>query len=141
MKIDFAVACDYAIVDQYGKLSVLGVFQHIWVAKFPAVHPRLYLVIRMRGTRTEVGKHPVSIRLRNEEGTDVLSGQGTVNFSEPPAGILEIEAGAVLVFDVPFAKPGRYYFEITVDDDVQTEVPITVAERPSAHKSETAKLP
>jgi hypothetical protein len=141
MKIDFAVACDYAIVDQYGKLSVLGVFQHIWVAKFPAVHPRLHLVLRLKGSRTEVGNHPVSIRLRDEDGNDVLSGRGTVVFAEPPAGVLEVEAGAVLVFDVPFEKPGRYCFEITVDEDVRADVPITVAPRPSSRAPEGVESP
>ena len=53
MNVDFAVVCDYAIVDQYGKLSVLGIFQHIWVPQLPAVHPRLHLVIRLKGKRTE----------------------------------------------------------------------------------------
>ena len=138
MNIDFAVACDYAIVDQFGKLSVLGIFQHIWVTSFPAVHRRLYLVIRLKGSRTEVGEHPVSIRLRDEGGEDVLTGHGKVDFSEPPAGILEIEAGTVLVFDVPFAKAGRYRFEVTVDGTVQTEVPITVARRPNSPDPEVA---
>lgn len=136
MNIEFAVACDYAIVDQYGKLSVLGIFQHIWVGQFPAVHRRLYLVIRLKGARTEVGEHPVRIHLRDEAGNDVLSGHGKVDFSEPPAGVLEIEAGAVLVFDVPFEGPGRYHFEIAVDEDVKTEVPITVAQRPSSREPE-----
>ena len=26
MKIDFAVVCDYAVIDQYGKLSVMASF-------------------------------------------------------------------------------------------------------------------
>ena len=40
MKIDLATVCDYAVIDQFGKVSILGIFSHIWVAKFPAVHPR-----------------------------------------------------------------------------------------------------
>ena len=130
MKIDFAVACDYAVVDQYGKLSVLGIFQHIWVAQFPAVHPRLHLVLRLKGRRTEIGEHRVRIRLHDEDESEIMRGDGTVTFSEPPAGVVEIEAGCVLVFDVPFQKPGRYTFEITVDDEVKSEVPITVAQGP-----------
>jgi hypothetical protein len=128
MKLDFAVVCDYAVVDQYGKLSVLGIFQHIWVAQFPAVHPRLHLVLRIKGKRTEVGQHDVRIRLTDGEGTEVLSGTGTVTLAEPPAGVIEVEAGAVLVFDVPFAKAGRYAFEIMIDGEVQTSVPLTVAQ-------------
>lgn len=132
MKIDFAVACDYAVIDQYGKLSVLGMFSHIWVAKFPAVHPRLHLVIRLKGRRTEVAKHKVRIRLLDEDDHEIIAGDGTVNFSEPPAGVLEIEAGCVLVFDVPFQEPGKYRFEISVDDGIRTEVPITVALGPNS---------
>jgi hypothetical protein len=128
MKLDFAVACDYAIVDQYGKLSVMGIFQHIWVAQFPAVHPRLHLVLRLKGKRTEVGQHDVRIRLADADGAEVLSGSGTVTLAEPPAGVTEIEAGAILVFDVPFTRAGRYTFEITVDGDVQVAVPLTVAQ-------------
>lgn len=130
MKVDFAVVCDYALIDQYGKLSVLGIFQHIWVQQFPALHPRLHLVLRVKGRRTEVGTHTVRIRLADEQDNDVLNGDGTVTFAEPPAGVLEIEAGAVLMFDVPFQHPGRYEFAITVDNELQCTVPISVAQTP-----------
>ena len=131
MKIDFAVVSDYALVDQYGKLSVMGIFQHIWVPQFPALHPRLHLVLRVKGRRTEIGEHRVRIRFLGEGGNQILSGDGTVNFAEPPAGVTEIEAGAVLVFDVPFERPGRYQFAIVVDDDIETVVPITVGQTPT----------
>jgi hypothetical protein len=106
----------------------MGIFQHIWVPQFPALHPRLHLVLRLKGRRTEIGEHQVRIRFTGEGGNQILSGDGTVNFAEPPAGVTEIEAGAVLVFDVPFERPGRYQFEITVDDEVETVVPITVGQ-------------
>jgi hypothetical protein len=128
MKVDFAVVCDYALVDQYGKLSVLGIFQHIWVAQFPTVHPRLHLVVRLKGKRTEVGRHQLLIRLVDDGGNEVLRGDGTVTFNEPPAGVLEMEAGTVLAFDVPFAREGRYQFEISVDGQVGTVVPISVSQ-------------
>lgn len=131
MKLDFAVVCDYAIVDQYGKLSVLGIFQHIWVAQFPAVHPRLHLVLRLKGKRTEVGEHGVRIQLHDDNGTEILSGNGSVTLAEPPAGVTEVEAGAVLVFDVPFTHAGRYAFDITLDGELQASVSLTVAQSPS----------
>jgi hypothetical protein len=131
MKIDFALVCDYALIDQYGKLSVLGIFQHIWVAQFPTVHPRLHLVVRLKGKRTEVGQHHILIRLQDEENVQILNGEGTVTFNEPPAGVTEIEAGTVLAFDIPFRKPGRYQFEISIDGQVETTVPITVSQAPA----------
>ena len=59
MHLDFAVVADYALVDQSGKMSVLGIFQHIWVQQFPAMHPRLHLVLRLKGKRTEIGERRV----------------------------------------------------------------------------------
>jgi len=128
--LDFAVVADYALVDQSGKMSVLGIFQHIWVQQFPAMHPRLHLVLRLKGKRTEIGEHAVQIRLVDDAETELLGGSGTVNFAEPPAGVTEIEAAAVLVFDVPFPHAGQYRFEITVDGERKSTVPITVSQLP-----------
>jgi hypothetical protein len=128
MTVDFAVACDYALIDQHGKLSVLGIFQHIWAVRFPTVHPRTHLVVRLRGKRTEVGEHRLAIRLLDEQDAEVLNGDGTVTFNEPPAGVTELEAGAVLAFDVPFRAPGHYRFEIAVNGEVQAVVPITISQ-------------
>ena len=127
MKIDLAVICDYALIDQLGKLSILGIFQHLWIPRFPAVHPRVHLVLRLKGKRTELGDHTVTIRFVDDDGAEILSGDGTVTFNEPPAGITEIEAGTVLMFDLPLQHPGRYEFRIQVDDEVTTTVPLTVA--------------
>lgn len=131
MIVSLAVACDYALIDQHGKLSVLGIFERIWVADFPAVHPRLHLVLRLKGRRTEIGEHPIVIRLVDDGGREVLRGDGSVQIGEPPAGVLEVEAGAVLSFDVPLERPGTYTFEIAVDGSLEATVPITVSKIPA----------
>ena len=128
MHLDFAVVADYALVDQAGKMSVLGIFQHIWVQQFPATHPRLHLVLRIKGKRTEIGDHGVRIRLLDEHDAEILGGAGNVTFAEPPAGVTDIEAAAILVFDVPFPHPGPYRFEITLDGALAGTVPLTVSE-------------
>ena len=130
MRLDFAVVSDYALIDRTGKLSVLGIFQHIWVQQFPAIHPRLHLVLRLKGKRTEIGEHRVLIRLADEAGNEVLGGSGSVTFAEPPAGVTDIEAPAILAFDVPFAHPGLYRFEISLDGERAAEVPLTVSLMP-----------
>src|SRR5437762_2913016 len=47
-------------------------------------------------------------------------------------GVSEIEAGAILVFDVPFPHPGPYRFVITIDGETQASVPVTVSQVPQA---------
>lgn len=126
MHVDFAVLADYALIDQQGKLSVLGIFQHVWVASFPAVHPRTHLVLRVRGRRTEIGEHRIRIRFVDDRNEELMGGEGTVQFGEPPAGVTEVEAGAVLVFDVPLPRPGSYGFEIMLSDST-LRVPLSAA--------------
>lgn len=124
MQIDFAVLADYALIDQQGKLSVIGIFQHVWVAQFPAAHPRTHLVLRVKGRRTEIGEHPMRIRFVDDQGQELMGGDGTVQFGEPAAGVTDVEAGAVLVFDVPLPRPGAYAFEITLGGSV-VRVPLS----------------
>ncbi|HET9151477.1 MAG TPA: hypothetical protein VFN83_07135 [Gemmatimonadales bacterium] len=127
LQVDFAVIADYALIDQAGKLSVLGIFQHVWVQQFPAVHPRTHLVLRVRGRRTEIGVHTLRIRFLDDRGEELLGGDGSVQFGEPPAGVVDVEAGAVLVFDVPLPRPGPYRFEITLDGTDVTTVALTAS--------------
>ena len=125
LHLDFAVIADYALIDQHGKLSVLGIFEHVWMSQFPAVYPRTHLVLRVRGRRTEIGLHSIRIRFVDDAGNELLGGDGTVQFGEPPAGITDVQAGAVLVFDIPLPRPGKYAFEIALDGQPATQVTLT----------------
>ena len=120
---------------------MLGIFQHIWVPGFPAVHPRLHLVLRLRGRRTEIGEHRIQIRFVDDEGKELIGGEGTVHFGEPPAGVVDIEASAVLVFDIPLPRAGPYAFELRLDDGQQVRVPVTAAALPAAGPSSNPQHP
>ena len=130
MQVDFAVLADYALIDQHGKLSVLGIFQHVWVSAFPAVHPRTHLVLRVRGRRSEVGDHPIRIRFIDDQGNELIGGEGMVHFGAAPPGVTELEAGAVLVFDVPLPRAGSYAFEISLDGGASEQVHLSVSQVP-----------
>lgn len=110
---------------------MLGIFQHVWASSFPSVHPRTHLVLRVRGRRTEIGVHTIRIRFLDEAGTELLGGEGTVQFGEPPAGIVDVEAIAVLVFDIPLPRAGHYAFEIALDRDEATRVPLSASPTPA----------
>ena len=131
MNVVLAVVCDHALIDQAGKLSVIGIFERIWVERFPAVHPRLHLVLRLKGRRTEIGDHSCEIVLHDPDGREVLRGDGYVQIGEPPAGVTEVEAGAVLAFDVPLERAGTYTFDIAIDGEHQAGVPIAVSQMPA----------
>lgn len=62
-----------------------------------------------------------------------MGGEGTVQFGEPVAGVTELEAGAVLVFDIPLPRPGQYAFEISLDGTPGARVPLTAAQVEKGH--------
>lgn len=105
----------------------MGMFQHVWVQAFPATHHRTHLVLRVKGRRTEIGTHSIRIRFLDDQGAQLIGGDGTVQFGEPPAGVVDVEAGAVLVFDVPLPRAGEYAFEISLDGGETTRVPLTAS--------------
>ena len=110
---------------------MLGIFRHVWVGGFPAVHPRTQLVMRLRAQRNEIGVHALRIRFLDDKDTELLGGEGTVQFGEPPAGITDVEAAAVLAFDVPLPRPGQYRFAISIDGEPAVDVPLSASQAPT----------
>ena len=58
-------------------------------------------------------------------------GEGTVQFGEPPAGVMDVEAAAVLAFDVPLPRPGQYRFALSIDGDPAADVPLSASAAPA----------
>ena len=130
MQVVLAALADYALIDQAGRLSVVGIFSHVWVRRVPAVHPRTHLVVRLVGKRTEIGEHKLRIRFLDPRGQETLGGEGTFTVGEPPAGVTDVEAGVILSYDLPLPVAGRYTMELTLDGNVVTTLPLSVAEMP-----------
>jgi hypothetical protein len=131
MQIVLASLADYALVDQQGRLSVIGIFSQVWVSQFPAEHRRTHLVIRVIGRRTEIGEHRIRIRFLDPDGRELLGGEGTFRFGEPPAGVTFVEAAVILAYDLSLPRAGRYDVELTLDADGSTHLPLTAAQIPA----------
>jgi hypothetical protein len=89
-------------------------------------------VLRVRGRRTEIGEHTIGIRFVDDRSATLLEGEGTVHFGEPAAGVVDVEAAAVLVFDLPLPRAGSYAFEIQLDRSSVHRVPLSASDLPRA---------
>lgn len=98
------------------------------VGQFPGVHPRAHLVVHVRGRRTEVGQHQVTVRLVDPNGDSLFEQNGMMEVNEPPAGVMDLDAPLVLVFDVPLSVPGEYAFVVLLDGDEAARVPFLASE-------------
>jgi len=132
MNVTFALFADAANLSQEGKLNILGVFDAVQVAAVPAVHPRAHLVVRLKGTRADVGTHTISLRWRNPRGTELWSSTGELNVGPPPAGVTEMDMPLIAAIDLPLDSTGAYAMSIALDDTPRAEVTLQVRTGPTA---------
>ena len=115
MQVAFALFADAANLSQEGKLNVLGVFDAVHVAQFPALHPRATLVVRLKGTPADVGTHPMGLRWVNSRGTELWSSTAELSVSAPPGGTVEMDMPVIVQIDLPLDGPGDYAMHIELD--------------------------
>jgi hypothetical protein len=127
MEIDLALISDAATVDAAGKLNILGVFDRISTRGFPAQHPHISLVLRIAASINEGGDHTVEIVLKDPDGREVVPPMsGKIKIGPGPAAV----GGRVRIPQVVnlehlvFPKEGRYSFDISIDGEHQTSVPL-----------------
>lgn len=126
MQVAFALFADAANLSQEGKLNVLGVFDALQVGSIPAVHPRAHLVVHLKGTPTDVGRHTVTLRWINPQGSELWTSTGELNVGQPPSGVTEMDLPLIAQIDLPIDAAGGYRMTISLDDRQNTEVPVQV---------------
>lgn len=126
MRLSFALFADAANLSQEGKLNILGVFDAVQVGGFPAVHPRAHLVVRVKGSRTDVGSHTVALHWLNPQGTELWSSSGELSIAPPPPGVTELDVPIIAAIDLPLDGPGTYTMSITLGSTPHAEVKLHV---------------
>ena len=127
MEIDWALLADAATIDGSGKLNILGIFDRIGVAKFPAQHGRVTLVLRFSAGTSEIGSHEVHIRMSDPDGVEVLSLNGEIQLAGGPSVRDGIRVPHILNLDgLVFTGPGMYNFDVKVDGEHHVSLPLSV---------------
>ena len=130
MHISFALFADAANLSQEGKLNIMGVFDAVQVAQLPAVHPRAHLVVRLKGTRTDVGAHSVTLRWINPQGSELWSTTGELNVTAPPSNVTEMDLPLIAALDLPLDQVGAYTMSIALDGQATSELRLQVRSGP-----------
>lgn len=129
MDVHFAVIADAANVSREGKLNVLGMFNAIHSAAFPAMHPQMQLVVQFDAKKFDEGrKKPIDVEVLEADGRKIFAfhTEMVVPKGEPgyPIRVNFIHT----LTGVKFDKPGDYEINILVDREVKGTVPLRVAE-------------
>jgi len=119
----WAVLCDYAFLDDHGKMCLIGIFDRINTKGVPTTHAHASLVLRLRGEPGE----DVRVRVEMIRPTGAPQGRTEQNVKLSPAGDAGIQMSLA---SLPLPDFGRYAFTITLNDEVRQTLEFQVV-RPS----------
>ena len=109
-KLGYLILCDgHAKVG--GKDCVLGVFNRIFVARFPATHDNCFLAFELW---TAPGEHELAVKIQDSDGADLVQPLGPLKMTVSAAGQ---GSGAIQLRQLPLPKQGIYHFLMTVDGE------------------------
>lgn len=123
-----AVLADYAMVSKDGKLSIIGIFERLFSAKCPVVHPQMCLVLSFEADVADAGRtHRLEFQLIDEDGNVQFGFGGDMVVAAPPSGQNSRFNHIVNLNNISFKDFGLYEFKVLIDDEVKSGVALTVA--------------
>lgn len=132
MQVRLAVLADYANVTAEGKLNILGTFDHIAVSKLPAVHPHMQLILRLEAKSSEKDrKHTIEIRLYDPDGKTVFDIKGEMVPRGGGPGESVASNQIIGINNLGLEQEGEYTIAVFIDNDLKTELPLTVTRIPN----------
>jgi hypothetical protein len=124
MEIEIFTLADFA-QDVQSKLTIVGTFDSIHSRQFPAVHPACAIACRLRFSVKETGDHTFKLRMIDAKGTEVIAPiEGKMHIGEPPNGQFSSINIVVNFNQLKLDEPGRYSFELYLDDDWKSGLPL-----------------
>jgi len=120
MDVMMMVTADYASVSQSGKFTLVDAgFTEINAKQVPYTHPMMFLFVRLKITRKDVGKNKVVIRLVGEKGlvSKPIEINLDVKMNENSGGEQFINIPWQLI-NTKFETVGDYNFEIQINGDI-----------------------
>jgi hypothetical protein len=121
---EWAVFCDYAFLDQQGKMCLIGIFNRIYVKEVPAVHPQASLVLQVLGKPKEA--IAIRVELVRPTGATLKKIDGSGEVSEDGGAGLQLRISPVHLPDY-----GEYDCNIYVTDVLSYTAKFTVSQVPS----------
>lgn len=131
MELIYVILADAAEASPNGKFSLLGGgIETIYASTFPAIHPRLDLVVRLRVLASETEQeHKFSVNINGPNDFHVTTGNiaefRLAPLSNTPNHPITINL-VVNVSTPVFPEPGTYIFQLYVDGQEIGAVPLNV---------------
>lgn len=124
MEIEIFTLADFA-QDNSSKLTIVGTFDSINAKQFPVAHPACTIACRMRFAAKESGSHDFKLRLIDTGGKEIIQPiEGNINIGAPANGQFSSINIVVNFNQLKFETPGRYSFELYLDGEWKSGLPL-----------------
>jgi hypothetical protein len=118
--VEWSLTCDYCLLDQAGKLSIIGIFERIVTQSVPVMHPALFVVTRWRNPSGEAFTAQTRVWTPTEQ---LLVSTGPTHVPPNPAGQhVTIDQFRGVVFE----REGQYLVELLSADETARYYPLQV---------------
>ena len=121
LQLHTLLLCDYALTAQDGKISAIGVFSQINVARLPAAHGRCFIVAILEASP---GPHELTIQVMSPSGKPALQQAPKLRIEVPPNATT-----ANIVADLKgmrIEEIGRHRIEVRAGDQLLGSSPFLV---------------
>lgn len=124
MEIEIFTLCDFA-QDNDSKLTIVGTFDSINAKHFPVQHPACSVACRLRFAAKEAGDHLFKLTMTDATTKEIIKPiEGNINIAVPANGQFVAINFVVNFNQLQFATAGRYSFELYIDDDWKSGLPL-----------------
>lgn len=123
--IEWAVLSDYALIDNAGKLSVLGIFSELFADSFPVIHPLMFVTAKWQGIPATIVN--AELRLWGPGQDLMFTAQQQIQTDPMGSGV-----GIIRLPPLPLPQAGSYTFEFFADGVSLRHLPLNVRTPPVA---------
>lgn len=118
MEVSDLILADFAAANDRGKFTLVGAgITEITTKKLPCIHPLMFLLVRMKVTRQDIGRNRFDIRMIGEKGT-VFKAEGDLEVPNQHEGEQHLPMPMQLV-NLKFNDAGDYSIEVRINGDLK----------------------
>ena len=134
---NFVLLCDDAIIGQKGKVSIIGIFEKVYLTTLPGTLLKSVLVGNFDVLVNSIENIDLRVDLLDEKNTKLGLSAPTVELKVPKPDAKKRRIGFMLVLgNLKFENYGTYKFVVTMNSEITGEYSFEVQKLPQQDKND-----
>lgn len=118
MDIPDLILADYAAANERGKFTLVGAgITIIFAKKVPCIHPLMFLLVRLKVTRQDIGRNKIEIRFIGEKGI-IFKADADIEVSKDQVEE-QCLALPIQLVNMKFELAGDYSIEVRINGELK----------------------